>query len=106
MDTPARTGRAAPLDRHWRHSSFSTGSEATCVDVALFGDAVLMRDSKDPQGPLLRFTAAEWQVFLLGVRAREFELPDHVSPPTAAVSNSREPSASAAARTASARASA
>jgi hypothetical protein len=64
-----------PLGPRWRHSSFSTGSDATCVDVAIIGPAVLVRDSKDPAGPVLRFSFAEWAVFLLGVRAREFELP-------------------------------
>ena len=78
-----------PLDGRWRRSSFSTGSDTTCVEVAL-GDpglddpglddaelderAVLLRDSKDPAGPVLRFTATEWRVFLRGVYAGEFEL--------------------------------
>lgn len=58
----------------WRHSSFSLGAEQTCVDVAFPGAEVLVRDSKDPHGPILRFTAREWTVFLLGVRNHEFDL--------------------------------
>ncbi|MGD9529244.1 DUF397 domain-containing protein [Pseudonocardia sp.] len=66
--------RHRPLGWAWRHSSFSQGSDQTCVDVAVRDDQVLVRDSKDPDGPRLRFTHREWQLFLLGVRAGEFEL--------------------------------
>lgn len=78
---PAGSGRPSPhpaprpLSPRWRHTSFSTGADSTCVDVALGERAVLVRDSKDPAGPVLRFTHAEWRAFLLGVRAGEFELP-------------------------------
>ena len=72
---PSSARHPEPLGPRWRHSSFSTGSDATCVDVAVVGAVVLIRDSKDPAGPALRFSFAEWVVFLLGVRAREFELP-------------------------------
>lgn len=70
---------AGPLDAGWRHGTGSTGSDSTCVDVAVRGGTVLVRDSKDPHGPSLRFGFDEWQVFLDGVRDGEFELP---GPPT------------------------
>lgn len=59
----------------WRSSSFSRGADQTCVDVAMEPGAVVVRDSKNPDGPVLRFSAREWEVFLLGVRNGEFELP-------------------------------
>ncbi|MFR9802579.1 DUF397 domain-containing protein [Pseudonocardia sp. RS010] len=59
----------------WRHSTFSQGSDQTCRDVAFTPGQVVVRDSKDPEGPVLRFTAREWEVFLLGVRNNEFDLP-------------------------------
>ncbi len=59
----------------WRRSSFSQGSDQTCVDVAFAGTAVMVRDSKNPAGPTLCFTAHEWDVFLRGVEAGEFDLP-------------------------------
>lgn len=34
-----------------------------------------MRDSKDPTGPALAFTRAEWQAFVGGIRASEFDWP-------------------------------
>jgi len=38
------------------------------------GGGVAVRDSKDPDGPILRFTAAEWAAFVEGVAAGEFDL--------------------------------
>jgi hypothetical protein len=63
----------------WRKSSRS--SDGACVEVAfdqrpasLHNPHVLVRDSKDPHGPVLTFTAQEWAAFLAGVRDEEFDL--------------------------------
>lgn len=56
----------------WRKSSYSESAGA-CVEAADDGDDRLVRDSKDPSGPVLRFTAAEWTAWLAGVRAGEFD---------------------------------
>ena len=55
----------------WRKSSHS--AENNCVEVAFFDGArrVAVRDSKDRQGPMLVFTAAEWRDFLDRVRRSE-----------------------------------
>lgn len=46
----------------WRKSSRSgTGN---CVEVAVLADRVMIRDSKDPEGPRLAITPAEWRNFL------------------------------------------
>ena len=45
----------------------------TCVEVASAGDGVAMRDSKDQDGPMLRFTRAEWAAFLSGAKAGDFD---------------------------------
>lgn len=37
------------------------------VAVARDGNDVLIRDSKDQDGPILRFTLAEWRVFVRDV---------------------------------------
>ncbi len=40
-----------------------------CVEVAsLPDDRVGVRDSKDTEGPVLRFTPAEWQAFVSDIR--------------------------------------
>ncbi|GIF95556.1 DUF397 domain-containing protein [Catellatospora citrea] len=60
------------LESHvnWRRSSrCDTGA---CVEVAQFGPEVGVRDAKDPQGPVLRFTRQEFAAFIAGVRAGDF----------------------------------
>lgn len=57
----------------WRRSSYSMGAGSTCVEVSIAADAVRVRDSKNPTGPVLNFTRKEWRAFLLGVRSNEFE---------------------------------
>lgn len=58
----------------WRRSSYSTGSDTTCVEVSVRPTGVVVRDSKNPVGPELHFSLQEWRIFLLGVRAGEFEV--------------------------------
>ncbi len=57
----------------WRKSRYCMAPDQTCVQVAVAGDAVLVSDSKDPNGPVLRFTHDEWHAFAAGVRSGEFE---------------------------------
>jgi predicted secreted Zn-dependent protease len=56
----------------WRTSSFC--GNGACVQVAVDGDAVQVRDSKDPGGPVLTFTRDEWRAFTRGMRAHEFDV--------------------------------
>ncbi len=44
-----------------------------CVEVAVAAGGILVRDSKDPAGPVLAFTGGEWDAFLAGVRDGEFD---------------------------------
>ena len=56
----------------WRKSSKSGGQGGQCVETANLpegGRAV--RDSKNPEGPVLVFTAGEWSAFIEGVRDGE-----------------------------------
>ena len=46
-----------------------------CVEVAFADGQVGVRDSKDRSGPMLVFTANEWEAFIAGVREGQFELP-------------------------------
>lgn len=54
----------------WQKSSFC--GSTTCVEVARVGDAILVRDSKNPQITPLSFDEAEWAAFTKGVTAGEF----------------------------------
>lgn len=60
-------------DLVWTKSSFS-GSADNCVEIApLPGGGRAVRDSKDPSGPVLRFTPGEWAAFRSGMIAGEFD---------------------------------
>ena len=59
-------------DTHWVKSSLSF-SNGNCVEVASLPGGIGVRDSKDPAGPILRFTPGEWDAFLGGVRNGEFD---------------------------------
>ncbi|MGH3797038.1 MAG: DUF397 domain-containing protein [Pseudonocardiaceae bacterium] len=57
----------------WRKTSYSNGNGGCCVEVAgLEGGSRAVRDSKDPAGPVLTFTAQGWIAFTAGVRSGEF----------------------------------
>jgi hypothetical protein len=55
----------------WRKATKS-GNNGQCVEVAKVGDTINVRDSKDPDGPTLSFTPAEWYAFLEGAAQGEF----------------------------------
>jgi hypothetical protein len=55
----------------WRKSSFS--SMGNCVEVASDCGDVWLRDSKDPTGHWMRYTATEWDAFLRGAKNGEFD---------------------------------
>lgn len=60
-----------PADRLWFKSSYSNG-QGECVEVAISGERVAARDSKDPAGPALVFGAEAWTAFVHGVAHGEF----------------------------------
>ena len=56
----------------WAKSSYSFAN-GNCVQVAELPDGQIgIRNSKDPDGPVLRFTPGEWDAFLSGVLRGEF----------------------------------
>jgi hypothetical protein len=60
-------------DLSWVKSSFSYAN-GNCVEVAsLPQGGIGVRDSKNTEGPILRFTPDEWSAFLGGVRNGEFD---------------------------------
>jgi Domain of unknown function (DUF397) len=57
----------------WIKSSVSF-SNGNCVEVTeLPGGSVGVRNSRDPEGPVLRFTPGEWATFLERARRGEFD---------------------------------
>jgi hypothetical protein len=52
----------------WRKSSFSKTSEGDCVEVSSALPSLLVRDSKNPTGPVLRLPFTQWGSFLSRVK--------------------------------------
>jgi uncharacterized protein DUF397 len=57
MDGPDLSGAA------WQRSSRSSGN-GQCVEWAYLDDAVAVRNSREPEGPVLVFTLEEWRAFV------------------------------------------
>ena len=53
----------------WRKSSYSGGASGNCVEVAAADRTVAVRDSKNPDGPVLAFAPHDWQRFADQVKA-------------------------------------
>lgn len=60
-------------DRPFKKSTFSS-PDGGCVEVGASDGLIRVRDSKDRSGPMLTFNAHEWDAFLKGARAGEFDL--------------------------------
>ena len=56
------------INVRWRKSSYSGNGGSDCVEVTA-ADHVLVRDTKDRTGPVLRFTPDAWHRFTGQVKA-------------------------------------
>lgn len=62
------------LTMAWKKSSFSGGNDDNCLEARLVEGGAEVRHSKNPDGPTITFTTAEWGAFLDGVKAAEFDV--------------------------------
>ena len=60
----------------WRTSSYSGGNGGQCVEVAAVisnqdesGVLCAVRDSTDPESPILAFSPRQWRQFTAGIKA-------------------------------------
>lgn len=72
-----RSGRSTASDAEraslvWVKARLST-SYGQCVQIASAADGIAMRDSKDPDGPILLYTRAEFKEFIDGARNGDFD---------------------------------
>jgi hypothetical protein len=58
----------------WIRSSRCDNSGPNCVEVRRTNGTVVVRDSADPNGPILAFSPDEWRRFLDGARDGDFDL--------------------------------
>jgi uncharacterized protein DUF397 len=59
----------------WRKSSYSGNGGADCVEVAdSLAEVVLVRDSKDREGPELTVSNTAWSAFVQEIKHGEFDL--------------------------------
>jgi hypothetical protein len=65
-DVSDNSGESGPA---WRRSSRSYGSGACVEAAARYGMRIDVRDSKNPDGNVLRFTPVQWNAFVAGVRS-------------------------------------
>lgn len=61
-------------DVKWRKASRSGTNGENCVELARMPDAVVARDSKDPDGSKLVFGATAFGAFARRVKAGELDL--------------------------------
>jgi hypothetical protein len=60
------------MNTEWIKATASAGG-GNCVEMRRHGDAVEVRDSKDPNGAVLRFTTREFAAWLDGAKHAEFD---------------------------------
>ncbi len=58
----------------WTKSTRSGTNGGQCVEVRRHDGEIQVRDSKNPDGPVLTFTPGEWAAFIAGTRSGAFDL--------------------------------
>ena len=61
----------AKLPLTWQRASFCASGE--CVEIAQRDGVIFMRNSREERRHVLRYTPEEWQSFIRGVKAGEFD---------------------------------
>lgn len=59
----------------WLRGTQAAEPEGGHLEIAFVADHIAMRNSTQPDGPILIFTPAEWEAFVLGARDGEFDKP-------------------------------
>jgi hypothetical protein len=57
----------------WRKSQRSIANGA-CVEVAPVSGVIAVRDSVDPAGPVVRYSAQTWQAFIAHAKTGTFDV--------------------------------
>lgn len=65
VDVPSHTVSPA----HWRKSSHSPNEGGQCVEAGATSEQVAIRDSKQPNGPVMLVSSLEWNALLKVAKA-------------------------------------
>jgi len=68
---PQLTNESERLD--WRKSKRSMNG-GNCTEVAAAPGTVVVRDSQDPHGPVIGYSADSWRSFVMQARSGSFDL--------------------------------
>lgn len=60
-------------DLQWRKARRSANNGA-CVEAALSNGRILIRDSKDPGGPILDYRSSAWRAFTSEARIGHYDM--------------------------------
>ena len=74
MEIEAKGFRIDLSRAQWLTSTHGSAEGDNCVEVAFVDEAIVVRDSKNQDGPVLIFTADEWDAFVGGAKDGEFDL--------------------------------
>jgi hypothetical protein len=65
-----------PASVAWHISTYSPNGDAQCVEAGPLGDGtgrVAVRHSQRPDREVILYTRGEWEAFIAGVKAGEFD---------------------------------
>jgi uncharacterized protein DUF397 len=74
VEVEAKGFRVDLTQAQWFKSTRSGPNSDNCVEVAFIDEAIVVRDSMNQDGPVLIFTADEWDAFVGGAKDGEFDL--------------------------------
>ena len=57
----------------WRKSSYSGANGGDCVELAHTKGAMFMRDSKNPNGGMLKFTPGTFSALLTDIKSGKYD---------------------------------
>lgn len=57
----------------WRKASYSHAAN-NCVEFAAMDGVVHVRDSKQPNGPIITYAVADWHAFVDGAKKGKFDV--------------------------------
>jgi uncharacterized protein DUF397 len=73
MNTLPLPTEAELAGAQWRKAKKSGTNGNGCMELARIGDLVVLRDSKNPEGPVQVYSRHELDCFLDGAKAGEFD---------------------------------